>query len=168
MQVLAAFIKKIKPKLTPLNVAQFLCVAGLLVFIIVTLSSGCTRDISISDIKQNVSGFENINELNESEPSEILKIFGTSFENCVYYKASDIMDVRELLIIKTSSDEEMEAAEKAIDLRLNTQLDNFEGYGAEQVFLLNQSICEKCGQYIFYAVGNEAQSWRNSFLKLIK
>mgnify|MGYP000509047485 CR=1 FL=1 len=50
------------------------------------------------------------------------------------------MGVNELLLVKTKDENEAEAVEKAAEQRKKTQLDNFEGYGAEQVKLLDASI----------------------------
>ena len=62
------------------------------------------------------------------------------------------MGVNELLLVKTKDENEAEAVEKAAEQRKKTQLDNFEGYGAEQVKLLDASIIKTKGTYVLFVI----------------
>ncbi len=78
------------------------------------------------------------------------------------------MVVREILVVKTSSDEEMEKVENAVSERLNEQIGNFTNYGTNQLSLLENAIASKIGNYYFYAVGEDASEWMDVFKKPVK
>ena len=78
------------------------------------------------------------------------------------------MGVNELLLVKTKDENEAEAVEKAAEQRKKTQLDNFEGYGAEQVKLLDASIIKTKGTYVLFVISPKAETVEKAFTKSLK
>ena len=58
--------------------------------------------------------------------------------------------------------------EKAAEQRKKTQLDNFEGYGAEQVKLLDASIIKTKGTYVLFVISPKAETVEKAFTKSLK
>ena len=50
---------------------------------------------------------------------------------------------------------------------LSSQKQVFEGYGTDQMALLNNAVTGKKGNYVYYMCGADAQGWRSAFLSLI-
>ncbi len=150
-----------------LNIIEAVVLAALVIFIVVMLTSNSSKDVSIDKIKETMSVQEGISELVEKDSSGTNSAFGMIPSEYLYYASNAIMDVRELFIAKTSNDEEMELIENAVASRLQTQIENFTGYGADQVALLEQAIYGQKGDYYFYAVGENAQEWQDAFYKLV-
>ena len=48
------------------------------------------------------------------------------------------------------------------------QLDNFEGYGAEQVKLLDASIIKTKGTYVLFVISPKAETVEKAFTKSLK
>ncbi len=150
-----------------LNIIEAVVLAALVIFIVVMLTSNSSKDVSMDKIKETMSVQEGISELVEKDSSGTNSAFGMIPSEYLYYASNAIMDVRELFIAKTSNDEEMELIENAVASRLQTQIENFTGYGADQVALLEQAIYGQKGDYYFYAVGENAQEWQDAFYKLV-
>ena len=81
---------------------------------------------------------------------------------------NETMGVNELLLVKTKDENEAEAVEKAAEQRKKTQLDNFEGYGAEQVKLLDASIIKTKGTYVLFVISPKAETVEKAFTKSLK
>ena len=71
-------------------------------------------------------------------------------------------------MVKTKDENEAEAVEKAAEQRKKTQLDNFEGYGAEQVKLLDASIIKTKGTYVLFVISPKAETVEKAFTKSLK
>ena len=50
---------------------------------------------------------------------------------------------------------------------LSSQKNVFEGYGTDQMALLNNAAVGKKGNYVYYMCGADAQNWRTAFLSMI-
>ncbi len=150
-----------------LNIIEAVILAALIIFIVVMLTSNSSKDVSMDEIKAALSTQTGVSELIEKDSSGTNTAFGMVPLEYLYYASNEIMDVRELLVVKTSDDDEMEQIESAVASHLQTQIDNFTGYGAEQVDLLEHAIYGQKGDYYFYAVGANAQEWQDAFYKLI-
>ena len=86
----------------------------------------------------------------------------------IYYCGNGLMDVSELLIVKSDNSAALETAEKAAASRLDAQKTNFDGYGTNQIDLLGHAITKKVGPYYFYAVSEHASTWEEVFMGLVK
>ena len=150
-----------------LNIIEAVVLAVLVIFIVVMLTSNSSKDISMDKIKENMSAQTDVAELIEKDSAGTNTVFGMVPSEYLYYASNAIMDVRELFIAKTSDDDEMEQIENAVTMRIETQIDNFTGYGAEQVDMLEHAVYGQKGDYYFYAVGENAQEWQDAFYKLI-
>lgn len=150
-----------------LNIIESIVLGILVIFIVVMLTSNSSKDISMDKIKETMYAQAGISELIEKDAAGTNTAFGMIPSEYLYYASNAIMDVRELFVAKTSDDEEMEQIENAVAGRLQTQIENFTGYGADQVALLEQAVYGQKGDYYFYAVGENAQEWQEAFYKLI-
>ncbi len=58
------------------------------------------------------------------------------------------MSENEILVIKVKNESQIETVEKAVEIRVNTQEKNFEGYGVEQTKLIHAANIETRGRYV--------------------
>ena len=150
-----------------LSVIQGAVTAAFLVFIIAMVSASFSKDVPISQIESTMDQQPGISELMKKNNRDVNYFFGISPSQCVYYKSDNIMDVRELFIVKTSDADEMELALDAAAERLERQTENFTGYGTDQLEKLQHAITIQKGDYLFYGVGDEADEWLEAFQKLL-
>ena len=85
----------------------------------------------------------------------------------LYYPASN-MGAEELLLIQMKDAAQQETIEEAIRNRIKTQKKSFDGYGVRQFDLLeNHCVVEVRGNYVLFAVGENAEDIRSAFLSAI-
>lgn len=108
--------------------------------------------------------------MTKADDRDLKRLYGLNakdYEDVVLYYTKETMGVEELLLVRTGTDDETEAIENAILQRKKIQMDNFEGYGAEQVQLLKSSIIKIRGNYILFVVSPEADKVEKAFIKCL-
>ena len=153
---------------TLLNIIEGLVLAGLLIFIISMLSAGSSKDIPIPEVRDKMMAQADTSDMIPKDDAGTDSVLGLVPSDYMYYRTDEIMDVRELFIARTSDEDEMDRIESAIKSHLDKQIDNFTGYGAGQLDLLEHAVYMRKGDYCFFAVGEKAEEWQSAFLNLIR
>ena len=83
------------------------------------------------------------------------------------WTSEDNMAVEELLLAECVSEAQAEQVREALEARRSTQIQNFEGYGPEQVRLLEDSIVEVRGVYVLFVVSEQAREVKDAFLSVL-
>lgn len=83
------------------------------------------------------------------------------------WTSEDNMAVEELLLAECVSEAQAEQVREALEARRSTQIQNFEGYGPEQVRLLEDSIVEVRGVYVLFVVSEQAREVKDAFLSAL-
>ena len=139
----------------------------LAVFILFDLFGDRTSKADINAVADETAKAAGFDDMTRAENRMIKRFYGVNpkeYEGAVLYAPQDNMDVHELFIVKLKDVSQQETIERAIEERLDTQIKSFEGYGAEQVALLQKHVLEVKGNYVFYMVGENAQAARKAFL----
>ncbi|MDO4338556.1 MAG: DUF4358 domain-containing protein [Eubacteriales bacterium] len=84
-----------------------------------------------------------------------------------FYKAESPMAVDEILIVKAPDRGQADSFLEAVRSHLSSQKNIFEGYGTDQMALLNNAVTERRGNYVYYMCGADAAAWRKKLLSLI-
>lgn len=142
-------------------------VVFLLVFIIADMCRDGISKAKIETVTADTVKAAGMEELSPAENRMVKRFYGLNpndYEGAVLYAPQDNMDVHELFIVKLKDVSQKEEVEAAIQERLDTQMKSFEGYGAEQVALLNKHVLVVKGNYVFYMVGEKAKDAQAAFL----
>ncbi len=141
----------------------------LIIFVIVLGSDKKSSSADMADVSGAVISSLDMSSVQEAGSLDLKKFYGltaSDYEDVVFYSPVTNMDAEELLIIKLKDTSQADAVEEAINKRLQTQTNSFEGYGAEQTALLQDHILDVQGNYILYVVNANAsradEAFRNS------
>lgn len=77
------------------------------------------------------------------------------------------MEVDEVLLVKLKSEEQSEAVVKAIEARRDSRKESFQGYGARQTKLIEDSIIDVRGNYILFVIREDAEQVDRAFQKAL-
>ena len=77
------------------------------------------------------------------------------------------MAVEEICVMKARDNAQAATLLESANSHLSSQKQVFEGYGTDQMALLNNAAVGKKGNYVYYMCGADAQKWRSAFLSLI-
>lgn len=139
----------------------------LFVFIVFDMRNDTVSKAEIEDVVKNVVTAAGFQEMQPAEARMVKRFYGLNpkdYEGAVLYAPGDNMDARELFVVKLKDVSQKNEVEDAVEERLETQLKSFEGYGAEQTALLEDHVLLTKGNYVFYIVGENAQTARRAFL----
>ena len=99
--------------------------------------------------------------MQEADAQLVKRLYGLNpadYEGLALYAPVSNMDAEELLVVKLKELSQQEALTAAVEQRLQTQRNAFDGYGAAQFALLNDhAAVEVRGNYVLFVVSaNEA------------
>ena len=97
----------------------------------------------------------------------IKRLYGinpSDYEDVLLYAPVSNIDARELLLVKLRDVSQQEAVIAAVQQRLQTQTNAFDGYGTDQYALLTEcSAIEPRGNYILFVVSENEAAARAAF-----
>ena len=155
-----------KQNISMLTILRIAMVAALLIFMIVLQVGNRNSNASLESVSQEVLGAADQDGMQESNNRMFQKFYGLNaqdYEGVTLYSPVSNMDAQELLIIKLKDNSQAEAVTEAINARLETQMNSFEGYGIEQYAMLEDHILDVQGNFILYVVNPNAQAADEAF-----
>lgn len=88
---------------------------------------------------------------------------GSDYEGVLIYLSKSSMSAEEVLLIKAKSEEQVSAIQEAIESRRDSRRSDFDGYAPEEVKLLDESVLQVRGKYVFYAVSKDVSKYKKAF-----
>ena len=159
-----------KIKLTRPLVIKSAMVLFLVVYLARLYVSDYAADVSVDKISAALEQVENVTTLDEQGATGLRRSYQIeedSTEGYYFRKAASPMAVEEVFVVKAASAADAESFLEAAQTHLENQKNVFEGYGTDQMALLNNALVGKKGNYVYYMCGADAASWRSAFLALI-
>ena len=147
---------------------------GLVLFLITYLTvlytSDSAKNIPMEQIAQAMEQDSDITSLNKENRSDLKHYYQVDerdIDGYFFYKAASPMAVEEICIMKAKNSGQAATLLESAQSHLSSQKNVFEGYGTDQMALLNNALVGKKGNYVYYMCGADAASWRSAFLALI-
>lgn len=122
---------------------------------------------SIDTVAENIfSSIDAGSQMQKSSNRMFKKFYGLNagdYDGVIFYKPVSGMDAQEMLIVRLKNRSQSEHVVQAIEQRLASQKNSFEGYGVEQMALLENAVLDARGNYVFYIVHEEAGNADHAF-----
>lgn len=157
-----------KKNVNPITIIRYAMIAGLLICAILLQLNNTVSSASIETVAEKVTQACSLTSAVQADNRMFKRLYGlnaSDYEGVVLYSPTSNMDVQELLIVKLKDLSQSAQVEAAVQARLQSQLDSFEGYGVEQYKLLQDHALQVRGNYIFYLVHPDAKKGEQAFLK---
>lgn len=87
------------------------------------------------------------------------------YEGVMYYSAEFSISALEVLLVEVKTDQQVQEVRDAIEERLESRRNTFEGYAPEQAQLIGQAQIQVRGRFIFLAVSPDAENYVTTFAK---
>lgn len=156
-----------KMKIPLLEAAKWLLILILAGFIFLQLSTNRESNADFSQVQAAVLSTADMEAMVESDNIMFKRLYGLDagdYEGLVLYTPTTNMGAEELLLIKLSDLSQQEAVVEAMETRLQTQKDSFDGYGVEQSAMLEKAVLEVQGNYILLIVAENPSAVKQAFL----
>lgn len=145
-------------------VCIFLGYALLLIF------SDRAKDVPLDKISTYMTTNAKFTDMEACKKTELMRFYHlqeSDTEGYFFYRNPSTMSVDEILIVKCASKAKAKEVLQAMDAHLDSQKGIFDGYGTDQIGLLNNAVVETKGNYAIYMCGKDASKWRTLFLSQI-
>ena len=142
---------------------------ALIVVVIISATGNRESNAPFEKVSSAVSAQVTSDGMEKAESRYLKKIYGLNagdYEDVMIYIPANGMSAEELLLIRLSSSAQSDEVLEAIQERIDSQYNVFEGYAPEQVAILERAIVDPRGNYILYISGEDAEKadevFRNS------
>lgn len=149
-------------RIAKLLLLVLLAAGGLLVV------KGTARQVDFGKLQADVEKAMDLSDMKQGDARMLRRFYDLNageLAHWVLYTASDNMAVEELLLVECASPEQAEQVLEAARNRKETQVKNFEGYGPEQVQLLNGCVIRRDGSYVLFAVSDRVSDIKKAYRK---
>lgn len=145
---------------------EFLCVVVLALFIAFLTNGTSVSDKSAQEVFEKVSATVDMAELAKCDKAKLKKETGFEagqFEDVLFYASDNVMQVREIMIVKLKEETQAQPLMKALEKRVSQKANLFKGYAPEQSAMLESYVLESRGGFVFFCVCEKPQMTLNTF-----
>ena len=157
-----------KTKLSFYEIARWAVVLIALVMLVSMFGGNTASSADAEAVAAAVTETIDMTNMLRAENQMVKRLYGldpAAFESCILYYPTTNMMAEELLIVKLSDLSQQETVRSAVEARIATQKNTFEGYGVEQFEMLtNNAVVEVRGNYILFVVNPSSAAARDAFL----
>ena len=156
---------KLKPWME--EAIRWIAVGAIVLCLIVLFGGDPISGAEFADVSAAVVPEVDRTNMAEAENQMVKRLYGldpVNFEGCTLYYPRTNMDAEELLVIKLKDVSQQAEVKAAIEARLQSQKDVFDGYGVGQTDLLtNYSVIDVRGNYVLFAVSKTCDAAHKAF-----
>ena len=142
--------------------------AALLVVMLAAMIHGSTWKADFEELEERVETGLNLSGMQKGDEQLLRRLYGLSageLKHWVLYTAQDNMDVEELLLVEAAEEGQVSQIRQAIEKRVETQKNNFEGYGPEQLKLIEGYVLWESDPYLLFVISENAEAAKSGFVK---
>lgn len=154
-------------KITFLEIVKWVLVALFCVFLYLMLSESRESNAAFADVKEAVVAVTDLSTMAEGDNQTFKRLYGltaSDFENVLIYYPTTNMGAEELVLIQLKDVSQQELVKNAMENRISTQMQSFDGYGVEQYAMLENAVVEVRGKYILLAVAADPETINKAFI----
>lgn len=149
------------------------------ILVIVTLAAGIfwitgkpdLADISLEQLSECLLPLMDTEAVERGDSAKLRQIYGINvndYEEVLLYAPVSNMDVEELLLVKVKENTQIEMLESAVSERIREQKVRFDGYGTNQMGLLEKAETVVLGNYILFIVSERSSEGKEVFCRALK
>lgn len=149
---------------------RILCVAALGLFMFFILSGEKELTLSCEEILNSLSlsqELEGLEKQNKKALSKRLEIETEAVEDFVCYASDDIMDVREILILRPSASADKDELLRLIETAAAEKYNTYRDYDSLSASILEKRVTGSKNGVIYYFAHENAQELYSALLKAI-
>lgn len=149
------------------EIGRWAAVIAGLVILLVLFGGNSVSGADPQEVAEAVTSAIDMENMQLADNQMVKRFYGldpADYEGCVLYYPNTNMMAEEVLIVKLKDISQQQTVSDAIEARLQTQKNTFEGYGVEQFDLLtNHAVVELRGNYVLFVVSDHAEAARKAF-----
>lgn len=153
------------------EIARWMVLAAAVISLMIMFGGNTVSNADPADVEAAVLAEIDLTNMLQGDSKMIKRFYGLDpavFEACYLYYPTTNMMAEELLIVKLSDVSQQDMVRQAVEARIATQKNTFEGYGVEQFEMLsNNAVVEIRGNYVLFVVNAASAAAQKAFLGAI-
>ena len=153
-------------RMTAPQIMKYIIVAVILAYIAVLMAYASGSSRPFEEVEAALSSALDGSGLKKMDSQMLKRNFGLNsadYAGVMYYASESSMSAEEVLLIRVSSDSQVQEVTDAVSERISSRKNAFDGYAPEQVKLLEDAQQSVRGRYVFFAVSPDAEEYRAVF-----
>ncbi len=153
------------------GLGQLICIILLVAFIGVSFFGERDTVKTAEEIAAEVTAQVSTEDLTQFDEERLSSQFGLDskdFDSFVYYGSEDVMDVREILIIKGGENADLESVTELIGNKAEEKYNTYKDYDPVASSLLEKRVIQISRGAIIYIVHDDAAAGLEAFLKCVE
>lgn len=150
-----------------LEAARWLAVVAAVVCLLIQFGGNAVSNAAFEDVSAAVVETVDTANMVLAENQMVKRLYGidpAAYEGCVLYYPATNMMAEEVLLVKMADVSQAADVQAAMEKRLQTQKNTFEGYGVEQFDLLtNYCVLEVRGNFALFVVSKTCADAQKAF-----
>ena len=150
-----------------LEAARWLAVVAAVVCLLIQFGGNTVSNAAFEDVSAAVVETVDTTNMVLAENQMVKRLYGidpAAYEGCVLYYPATNMMAEEVLLVKMADVSQAAEVQAAMEKRLQTQKNTFEGYGVEQFDLLtNYCVLEVRGNFALFVVSKTCTDAQKAF-----
>ena len=145
--------------LVPADLIKWIFALIIVILVITKFTANRTSKASFESVQTAVEKtVKDDDTMLDGDKNMVKRLYGldpANYDGVMLKYPSTNMNVDEVFLVKLTSLEQQEAVRAAIEKRLETQKNNFDGYGTNQYSILEKSVIDVRGNYILFVVAEK-------------
>lgn len=152
--------------ITKTMIFKYVTVLLILIYVIwlMIYASGSTKPFE--DVAREVEASLDTSNLVKMDTQEFKRYYGLNgadYQGVLFYSSEFSISAEEVLLVEVKSDKQVQEVRGAIEQRLASRKNDFDGYAPKEVQLLDSAQLKVRGKYIFLAVAPKAETYSEVF-----
>jgi hypothetical protein len=141
------------------TVFKYVITVEILVFLtlLMVYTSGSTR--AFEEVSSAVEQALPLSRLQKASAQGLKRYYGLNqaeYEGVMLYTAESALSAEEFLLIQVKDEGQMEQVKQAVEERIASRLNDFEGYVPEEAQRMKEAKISVRGKYLFFVVSSDA------------
>ncbi|HIZ82742.1 MAG TPA: DUF4358 domain-containing protein [Candidatus Mediterraneibacter pullistercoris] len=155
-----------KDRVSIARIMKYVVALAVIGFIVLLMLYASGSRKPFEEVEKAVSASLDKESLTEQDDSRLRRNFGLNpadYAGVMYYSSESNISAEEVLLIKVNREDQIETVTEAIEERIESRMNDFEGYAPGEVRILEDSVQSVRGAYIFFAAAPEAGDYLSVF-----
>ncbi|XCP86450.1 DUF4358 domain-containing protein [Roseburia hominis] len=149
-----------------LSILRYGMLAVLVIYVGLLFWTSDDKDAAFDTVASEIEKVVDTEAMKRAGSQELKRLYGLNekdYDGVLLYYNQATMNVEEVFVVRAKTKKEAREVLDAAISRRDIQIQNFEGYGAEQVDLLKNAIVKQKGHYVLFVVSPEAAKYEKAF-----
>lgn len=155
-----------KKKAGGARILKYISFALILVFVILLILYMSGSSKPFDEVEESVEKVLDTESLIRQEDSKFKRNFGLNsadYDGVMYYSSGFSISAEEVLMVKAKRTDQIQEITSSIEKRIDSRINDFEGYAPEEVKLLEDAVLSVRGCYVFFAAAPDAEDYLKTF-----